>query len=80
MRRGACGGLFGFVRTGHKRLATPLGVPDPLPSLGHEGFPDMPPTTARQARRQSRVAAALLLLSFLLLLAMVVLTSIGAPA
>ncbi len=40
----------------------------------------MPHTTARQARRQSRAAAWLLVLSFLMLLAMVVLTSLGAPA
>ena len=40
----------------------------------------MPHTTARQARRPSRAAAWLLVLSFIMLLAMVVLTSIRAPA
>lgn len=74
---GVCSDSFG---PGTNAWRHPWGYLILYPVSDTKGFPDMPPTTARQARRQSRVAAALLLLSFLLLLAMVVLTSIGAPA
>ncbi len=74
--------MFVRIRSDRAQMLgdTPGGTRSFTQSRTRKGFPDMPPTTARQARRQSRVAAALLLLSFLLLLAMAVLTSMSGPS